>query len=61
MNKLSEQEIDKELMDRDERKPVRKIVDDYVAPAATVVAGGAAAVAGAVTHLQTVDKRKTIE
>ncbi|WP_394998654.1 hypothetical protein [Acinetobacter sp.] len=61
MNKLSEQEIDKELMDRDERKPVRKVVDDYVVPVGGAVVGGAAAAVGALTHLQTVDKRKTIE
>ena len=60
MNKLSEQEIDKELMNRDERKPLRKIVDDYVKPVATAVTGAGAAAIGALAHLETVDKRKTI-
>lgn len=61
INKLSEKEIDKELMDRDDRKPVRKVVDDYVAPATQFAVGAGAAVVGALGSLKTVDRSKTVQ
>jgi hypothetical protein len=56
ITKLSEGMIDSSLMDRDERKPVRKVVDDYVAPAAGAALGAGAAAVGAVSQLKRVTK-----
>ena len=60
MDKLSEQQIDKELIDRDERKPVRKLVDDHIIPIGGLAVGGAAAAVGALGQLKTVDRTHTI-
>ena len=60
MNKLSEQEIDKELMDRDERKLVRKIIDDKVLPGAAMAVGGAAAAVSGIAGLQTTHKLRDV-
>ena len=61
INKLSAQEIDKELMNRDERSPVRRIMDDRVIPVTQAVVGAGAAAVGALANLKTVDKNKTVE
>lgn len=60
MEKLSAQDIDKDLIDRDERKPVRKVVDDKLIPAAGVVLGGAAAGVGAIGSLTSEKKLKEV-
>lgn len=61
IDKLSAEEIDKELMDRDERKIMRKIMDDKVIPVAKVVIGAGAATVGALANLKTVNKNHSVE
>lgn len=51
-NKLSAEELDKDLMDRDARKPFRKVVDDKVIPAGGMLLGGAAAAVSALGNLK---------
>lgn len=53
MEKLSAEQIDKELTDNDTRKPVRKIVDDAVIPAASVLAGGVIGTVNALGNIKT--------
>jgi len=61
MNKLSAQEIDKELMNRDERGHVRRIMDDKVIPVTKAVVGVGAATVGALANLKVVNKNKEVE
>lgn len=60
-NKLSAEDIDKDLMDRDERKPIRKIVDDKLIPIGGAVLGGAAAIAGSLGNVKAKSKIHTID
>jgi len=59
-NKLSEYEIDKDLMDRDKRKPIRKLVD-AVTPAAAMLLGGVAAAGSALANIKVNPRLKVIE
>lgn len=49
MEKLSQEKIDQELVERDERKPLRKVIDDHVIPAAGLAAGTIMGAAGTIT------------
>ena len=49
MEKLSNEQIDNELKDRDDRKPLRKVIDDHVVPAVGLAAGAAIGAASTVT------------
>ena len=60
MNKLSENQIDNELIERDERKPVRKVLDDHVIPVGTAIVGGALGAASAVTGIKTNPRLKDV-
>ena len=59
--KLSAQEIDQELIDRDKRKPIRKLFDDKVLPVSKALIGAGAATVGAIASLKTVDKAHHVE
>lgn len=61
MNKLSADEIDKELKDRDDRKPIRKVVDDKVIPAGSIIVGGALGAANALMNIKTAPKLHTVD
>lgn len=60
MNKLSENQIDKELIEQDDRKPVRKVLDDHVIPVGTAIVGGVLGAASAVTGLKVNPKLKDV-
>lgn len=53
-------DIDKSLIDRDERKPLRKTIDDKVIPVAGLAAGVGAAAVGAVANLKQVNRLKEV-
>jgi hypothetical protein len=59
-NKLSSQDIDRELIDRDQHKPVRKLVDGVLAPIANVGMAGGAAVVKALGSIKTINNLHTI-
>lgn len=60
MVKLSNEEIDKSLIDRDERKPVRKIMDDKIIPAAGSILAAGGAAAGAIANIQVKNTYKAL-
>jgi len=61
MEKLSKEDIDKELIDRDERKPLRKVIDDKVIPVGKVLAGGVIGTVGALANIKDAPKLHTID
>jgi len=52
MNKLSAQELDNEVKEQDDRKPLRKIIDDTVKPIGGAVLGGALAAGAALGSIR---------
>lgn len=48
---LTEKDMDRSLFDRDQRKPVRAAVDDYVVPAGGAGAGSVLAALQALTNI----------
>lgn len=57
---LTETDLDRSLFDRDQRKPVRAIVDDYMMPAAGMGAGGALSLLKAFGNINRATPMQTI-
>ena len=56
MVKLSAQEIDNALIDRDKRKPIRRLMDDAVIPAVGAGLGAGAVTLGALGQLKQIKR-----
>lgn len=60
MNKLSEEQINQDIM-HDNRKPLRKIMDDKIIPVAGVTAGLAVGAVKALSQIKQVTPLQTIK